>query len=240
MFAVLFFTLTIITNILFLIISVLLYGLSNNESYLNAASLGIWTVLLGIIAVECAEAPPDTKRRLFFLEVPAKYYPLVLLALFSMFAGFRLAYGIGTAVGYAYGYGKMNRVKVKIETVRKWENREAGGCLSGFVQRIGYITLGSASGPNAWLIGSGGGGGGSSAGGGSGEGPGSVHAPSDPAAASSTTPSFPSSGGRSLGGGGGLMSRTGKSPKTSEERAALLERAAERRRQQQVDGDENA
>jgi hypothetical protein len=234
MFAVLFFTLTIITNILFLIISVLLYGLSNNESYLNAASLGIWTVLLGIIAVECAEAPPDTKRRLFFLEVPAKYYPLVLLALFSMFAGFRLAYGIGTAVGYAYGYGKMNRVKVKIETVRKWENREAGGCLSGFVQRIGYITLGSASGPNAWLIGSGGGGGGS------GEGPGSVHAPSDPAAASSTTPSFPSSGGRSLGGGGGLMSRTGKSPKTSEERAALLERAAERRRQQQVDGDENA
>ena len=234
MFAVLFFTLTIITNILFLIISVLLYGLSNNESYLNAASLGIWTVLLGIIAVECAEAPPDTKRRLFFLEVPAKYYPLVLLALFSMFAGFRLAYGIGTAVGYAYGYGKMNRVKVKIETVRKWENREAGGCLSGFVQRIGYISLGSASGPNAWLIGSGGGGGGS------GEGPGSVHAPSDPAAASSTTPSFPSSGGRSLGGGGGLMSRTGKSPKTSEERAALLERAAERRRQQQVDGDENA
>ena len=231
MFAVLFFTLTIVTNILFLIISVLLYGLSNNESYLNAASLGIWTVLLGIIAVECAEAPPDTKRRLFFLEVPAKYYPLVLLALFSMFAGFRLAYGIGTAVGYAYGYGKINRVKVKIETVRKWENREAGGCLSGFVQRVGYITLGSASGPNAWLIGSGGGGGGSSAGGGSGEGPGSVHAPS---------PSFPSSGGRSLGGGGGLMSRTGKSPKTSEERAALLERAAERRRQQQVDGDENA
>lgn len=237
MFAVLFFTLTIITNILFLIISVLLYGLSNNESYLTAASLGIWTVLLGIIAVECAETPPDTKRRLFFLEVPAKYYPLVLLALFSMFAGFRLAYGIGTAVGYAYGYGKINRVKVKIETVRKWENRESGGCLSGFVQRVGYITLGSASGPNAWLIGSG------SAGGGSGREPGSVHAPLDPAAASSTTPSFPSSGGRSLGGGGGLIDsipkrRTGKSPK--EERAALLERAAERRRQQQVDGDENA
>ncbi len=113
----LFFTLAIVTNILFLIVSVLLWGLTNSEKYLGAASLGIWTVLLGIIAVECSEAPRDMKRRLFFFEVPALYYPLVLLALFSMFAGFRLAYGLGVAVGYAYGYGKLDRWKVKVETV---------------------------------------------------------------------------------------------------------------------------
>jgi len=231
LFAVLFFTLTILTNVLFLIISVLLWGLTNSESYLAGASLGIWTVLLGIIAVECAEAPPETKRRLFFLEVPALYYPLVLLALFSIFAGVRLAYCLGVAVGYAYGYGKLDRCKVKVETVRKWENRDQSGCLSGFVNRIGFVTLGMASGPNAWLIGSGGNEGGSSGGG-----PVSVRAPSDPAAA--TTPSFPSSGGRSLGGGshaGGLLSRGTKNPKTQEERAALLERAAERRRQQHAE-----
>lgn len=116
-FAVLFFTLAIVTNILFLILSVLLWGLTNSEKYLGAASLGIWTVLLGIIAVECSEAPRDMKRRLFFFEVPALYYPLVLLALFSMFSGFRLAYGLGVAVGYAYGYGKLDRWKVKVETV---------------------------------------------------------------------------------------------------------------------------
>lgn len=237
LFAVLFFTLTIFTNVLFLIISVLLYGLTNNESYLSAASLGIWTVLLGIIAVECSEAPPDMKRRLFFLEVPAKYYPLVLLALFSMFAGFRLAYGIGVAVGYAYGHGKLDRWKVKVETVRKWENRDAGGCLSGFVQRVGFVTLGSASGPNAWLTGSGGGGGSGSASGGGGPAP--VRTPSDPAA-SNLSPSFPSSGGRPLGGGGGGLLSRGRSPNTPKERAALLERAAERRRQQHADGDENA
>ena len=67
--------------------------------------------------MECSEAPPDTKRKLFFLEVPAVYYPLVLLALFSMFAGVKLAYCLGVAVGYAYGYGKMDRWKVKVETV---------------------------------------------------------------------------------------------------------------------------
>ena len=79
--------------------------------------MGIWTVLLGIIAVECSEAPPETKRRLFFLEIPTLYYPLVLLALFSMFAGVKLAYCLGVAVGYAYGYGKLDRWKVKPETV---------------------------------------------------------------------------------------------------------------------------
>jgi membrane associated rhomboid family serine protease len=117
LFAALFFTLTIVTNILFLILSILLWGVTNSSNYLAAASLGIWTVLLGIIAVECSEAPRDTKRRLFFIEVPALYYPLVLLALFSMFAGVKLPYCLGVAVGYAYGHGKLNRLKVKVETV---------------------------------------------------------------------------------------------------------------------------
>mmetsp|Transcript_38452 Transcript_38452/g.82045 ORF Transcript_38452/g.82045 Transcript_38452/m.82045 type:complete len:343 (-) Transcript_38452:226-1254(-) len=231
LFAVLFFTLTIATNVLFLIISILLWGLTNSDSYLVGASLGIWTVLLGIIAVECSEAPPETKRRLFFLEVPTLYYPLVLLALFSMFAGPRLPYFLGVAVGYAYGHGKLDRWKVKVETVRKWENRDQGGCLGGFVNRSGFVTLGMASGPNAWLTGSGGNDSGSSGGG-----PSPVRAPSDPGA--STAPSFPSTGGRSLGDGsrgGGLLSRGAKVPKTHEERAALLERAAERRRQQQAE-----
>ena len=117
LFAVLFFTLAIGTNILFLIIAILLWGLTNSDGYLMMASLGIWTVLLGIIAVECSEAPPDTKRRLFFFEVQALYYPLVLLALFSMFAGPRLSYFLGVGVGYAYGHGKLDRWKVRVETV---------------------------------------------------------------------------------------------------------------------------
>ena len=121
MFALLFFTLTIVSNILFLILNILLWGLTNSDSYLTSASLGIWTVLLGIIAVECSEAPPESQRRLFFLEVPSKYYPLVLLALFSMLAGPQLSYCLCVAVGYAYGYGKLNQLKVKVETVRNFD-----------------------------------------------------------------------------------------------------------------------
>ncbi|KAL7439881.1 hypothetical protein ACHAXM_006919 [Skeletonema potamos] len=234
LFGALFFTLTILTNLLFLIVSILLYGLTNNEGYLAGVSVGVWTVLLSIIAVECAQAPPNSKRKLFFLEIPVLYYPLVLLALFSLFAGFRLAYCLGVAVGYLQGFGKLDRWKVKVETARKWESER--GCLRGFYSRAGYISVSSASGPNAWAEGSGGGGNN----GNSSQGPGAVRSPSDPGA--SAKPSFPSSGGQSLGGGSkrGLLSRGSKSPKTKEERAALLERAAERRRQQRDEEGDSA
>lgn len=224
MFAVLFFTLTIATNVLFLIIEILLWGLTNNEAHLLSASMGIWVVLLGIIAAECAQAPPDTIKKLFFLEIKAVYYPMVLLGLFSLLGGPRLSYCLGVAVGYGYGYGKLDRYKVRVERVRKWENRDQNGCLSGFVSRPGFITIGSATGPMAWQEGSGGGGGSDA---GASSAAGAVRAPEDPGA-----PRFPSSGGRSVGGSrGGLLSRSPK--KTPEERAALLERAAERRRNQQ-------
>ncbi len=137
LFAALFFTLTIATNILFLIISILLWGLTSKSNYLMAASLGIWTVLLGIIAVECSEAPPDTKRRLFFIEVPALYYPLVLLALFSMFAGVKLAYVLGVVVGYAYGHGKFDRWKVKVETVSTIDRNTS---VSSIISKMKSIT----------------------------------------------------------------------------------------------------
>jgi hypothetical protein len=114
---------------------------------------------------------------------------------------------------------------------RKWE----GGCLRGFVGRMGWISVSLASGAGAWS--EGGSGGNNDIGGGSGP-IGAVRAPSDPAAESST-PTFPTTGGRSLGSTSsrGLLSRGSKSPKTPEERAALLERAAERRRQQQEEAD---
>ena len=245
------------SNVLFLLISVILWGLTNNEGYLVGASLGIWTVLLAIIAVECAQqhqANPgaNAQRKLFFLTVPTLYYPLAILTLFSLFAGVKLSYCLGVAVGYAYGFNKMDKLKVSVDRARKWESQDgSGGFLRGFVGRMGWVSVGMASGPAAWSEGGGGGSGGGSSlpfqmfGPRGGRGRDEEGAsPSDQAeTATPSTPSFPSSGGRSLGGGGGssssssggILSRGKKAstPKTPEERAALLERAAERRRQQQ-------
>lgn len=167
-FAVLFFTLTIATNVLFLAIEILLWGLTNNEAHLLSASMGIWVVLLGIIAAECAQAPPDTIKKLFFLEVKAVYYPMgtssswavygcnesdvqlpVLLGLFSLLGGPRLSYCLGVAVGYGYGYGKLDRFKVRVERVRSEVRRKHISVSSSY-----NISLGEEMGKSRpkWIL----------------------------------------------------------------------------------------
>lgn len=102
-FAWLMVTLAVSTNIGFLLICFTLYGLSGNAGFLHVHSSGIWTILFGLIAIECSKAPTGSKRKLFFCDVPSLYYPLGLLAIFSMIGGFQLAFLISVAVGYAYG-----------------------------------------------------------------------------------------------------------------------------------------
>jgi membrane associated rhomboid family serine protease len=96
-------TLGVITNTAFLLLSFTLYGVTGNRTWLFVPSLGIWIILFGVISIECSRAPPESKRKLFFFEVPTIYYPLGLFGLFSLFGGFQLSYLISIGVGYAYG-----------------------------------------------------------------------------------------------------------------------------------------
>ena len=96
-------TITFVTNGLFLASTFLLYGLSGNVGFIMMQSVGIWTILFGIIATECIKAPPNSQRRLFFVNVPTIYYPCALWGLFSLIGGFNFPELIAVGVGYAYG-----------------------------------------------------------------------------------------------------------------------------------------
>jgi len=235
-FAALVFTLGAVTNLAFLLLSLALYFMSGgNMLYLHGGSSGIWTILLALIAIECCKAPQDSKRKLFVIEMPTIYYPLGVLALFTLFGGVNLSYFLSVGVGYAYGYGYLDRVKVSNERCRRWEGND--GCLSNFTSRTGWVYGNAAQGASAWGNTAGGGGGGEEGGGwsptsffrgqptstdqGSSREGGTVATPPaggwgaqnrrTAAASSSKEPSFPTSGGQSLGGSnassGGLTSR---------------------------------
>lgn len=136
-------------NLTFLCLCILLYFMTNNYILLLSPSAGIWTLLLGIIAMECAKAPTGTNRRLFFLTVPTIYYPLALLALFSLFSkGFNFVYGISVAVGYAYGFDKLTFLQPSSIRCSAWED----GCLNNFTRRPGWVVGNAASGASAWEI----------------------------------------------------------------------------------------
>jgi membrane associated rhomboid family serine protease len=102
-FAALLLTIAVVTNLAHLAVCFTLYALSGNRGYLFTPSIGIWIILFAVIAIECAKAPQNSMRKLFFFNIPTIYYPLALFCLFSIFGGFQISYILSMAVGYAYG-----------------------------------------------------------------------------------------------------------------------------------------
>ena len=205
-FGMLLLTLTVLTNVSYLTVMVLLTSASADDSAASAS--GAWTLLLSVIALECSSAPPDHVRYVFNLAIKTRYYPLVLLGLFTLFGGLHslVPYGMAVGVGYAYGLGYLDRLKVGQERLTAWEGR----FLANFVTRRGWVAGHAASGSNAWALplntstssgGAGGGGGGD----GGGWSPaaffqGRQQTDDSGSASEGTSSTFPASGGRTLGG----------------------------------------
>ena len=136
-----------LTNILHLILFVSVCLMTGNHVWLLARSHGIWTILLGIIAMECSKAPSGSTRRFIFANVPTFYYPVALLAFFSLLRkSINPSYLFSILVGYAFGLDKLTFLQPSANRCSSWEN----GILSNFTQRPGWITGNAASGSSAW------------------------------------------------------------------------------------------
>ena len=136
-----------LTNIIFLVTCLLLCLITGSNIWLLARSSGIWTIVLGLVAMECSKAPSGSTRRFIFASVPTLYYPLAILAFFSLMSKqIRLSYVISVLVGYAFGFNKLTFLQPSTNRCSSWEN----GILSNFTQRPGWITGHSASGLSAW------------------------------------------------------------------------------------------
>lgn len=139
-------TMTVCTNVGFLMLLFLAHGLSGETGFLWYRSIGIWTILFGLIATDCSKAPRDSQRRLFFFNVPTIYFPIALWALFALFGGMDLADFLSVGVGYAYGYGLLDKLKLRSTRFHQWEET----VLANFTQRPGWVVGHAATGDAAW------------------------------------------------------------------------------------------
>ena len=141
-------TIGCITNITFCAICWLLSRITNDEGYLYWQSSGIWTILFGIVATECSKAPPLERRRFILVRVPSTLYPLYLWIVFLLLdaGNMAFAYLISLAVGYAYGYGYLERLQVSPTKLRQWEE----SLPSRFTQQHGWVVGHAAAGDEAW------------------------------------------------------------------------------------------
>ncbi|GMI34663.1 hypothetical protein TrCOL_g11698 [Triparma columacea] len=220
--------LVLLINSVFISFVYTLYIFTSDPSYLLSTASGPWGYMMMLITIQCNRDDPEgTRRVLFFpVEVKNKYYPLVILALFTILGGIRLDLVVAVGMGYTYVYHGGLRTAMKFDESTlvgvegKWP-------VVNWVSKEGYVRVGMEGGDGG-LIGQEGGGGGTVAiaprGGwdnvntinntSSSNSEGGIQAPGRV-----SKPSFPG-GGQALGQGGGG---------TNDSRREEARRAAERR-----------
>ena len=92
---------------------------------------------------------PDVTRRLMFIpiDIPSKYFPLVLYAFFSLFGGPSASLAVALCIGYLYSKGHMDKFK---PSVSYSERCESSGFLTYFSTGAGWIRSSAAVGNGAW------------------------------------------------------------------------------------------
>src|SRR3546814_8719424 len=103
-------TISLGTNLVFIAACFLMYFFGMTYA-LHLDASGFWMIVLGLMVVDCM-ATPERPRRLLFLPVniPSKYMPLALFALFSLLGGFQFASAIALGIGYLYSDRKSTRL----------------------------------------------------------------------------------------------------------------------------------
>ena len=142
-------TLSILTNIFFDVTSITLFYMGVSSA-IGFSCAGFWTVIFSLITIECM-AQPELPRRMLFIpvDIPSKYFPLVLYAFFALFSGLELGFVIAIAVGYMYSKGFLDKFKLSSNYVDQLEI--TGGILHSVSRQRGWVLTGLAQGPEAWI-----------------------------------------------------------------------------------------
>ncbi len=139
-------TIGVATNFLYVLLAVLLDAL-HVGNLLATPSVGLWNILFGAIAMECTKAPQSSVRKILVWTIPTLYYPLGLLAFFSFLGGFSLSHLISVGLGYGFGHGYLEFLRISPLRCRQWEER--------YLQIIAssdrnYVVSSTAMGSGAW------------------------------------------------------------------------------------------
>ena len=74
------------------------------------------------------------------IDIPSKYFPLIMYALFSLFSGPSLSYAIALLIGYLYSQGQLERLRPTSYYLESIETE--GGLFHSISRNSGWILAG--------------------------------------------------------------------------------------------------
>ena len=118
-----FLKLNLIINVVYSVVAILL-GVFVIPGILQVPSMGLWPIIFCDMVIQCYQQP-EMPRGLCCLpvQIKSKWYPLVLLALFSLFFGPQFSLFAGLGVGYLWVFGKLKWLDTNAADLRAWESR---------------------------------------------------------------------------------------------------------------------
>lgn len=109
-----------------------------------SCSSGLSVIWLAMMAYDCAENPEQERRLLFFpVKVKNKFYPFILVGIFSLIFGIQFDSFAALFMGYLYAWGYLDFAKPSPDRLRVLEN----GRLNGMTQWMGYVAVDEAGAP---------------------------------------------------------------------------------------------
>lgn len=142
-------TLSVVTNIIFALICLIMSVLAGNQSPMLLQCAGFWSVCFSLIVVECMKTPDAPRRMLFIpVDIPAKYFPLALYAFFMLLGGMRFDDLVAIGVGYAYAFGYLEKFRLSDSMISQ---QETSGILKSLTSSSGWIGASNAMGGQAFM-----------------------------------------------------------------------------------------
>jgi membrane associated rhomboid family serine protease len=136
-FMVLIMTTTVMTNLIFNVACILLSFLGMPQSIFLVCS-GFWTVLFTLITIDCLKAPEAPRRMMFIpYDIPSKYFPLALYALFCLFQGLNLSFAVAIFVGWLFNQGHLEKAMMSERYLEEMEG--SNGMLHSATSSTGWI-----------------------------------------------------------------------------------------------------
>lgn len=83
------------------------------------------------------------------VDIPSKYFPLIMYAMFSLFTGPMLSLALGMFTGFLYQNGYLNRLKPSSYFLESLES--TSGLLYSISRSKGWVLAGAAIGHDAWI-----------------------------------------------------------------------------------------
>lgn len=122
-FSVRFFKLSLFINFIFSLVSILL-GFAGFTSLLMTPAMGLWPILMCDMVIQCYRYP-EMPRGLCCLpvQIKSKWYPLVLIGLFTVFFGPQMSLWTGLGVGYLWVFGYVKFLETSLPSLKAWEER---------------------------------------------------------------------------------------------------------------------